>query len=52
MLAANPPYWLSNDPVWQPAYVNRFERMVERDKNHACVIMWSLGNESGFGANF
>ena len=25
--------------------------MVERDKNHACVVIWSLGNESGFGRN-
>ena len=42
---------LSDDPAWQAAYVDRMERMVERDKNRPCVIMWSLGNESGFGRN-
>lgn len=42
---------LSNDPTWEAAYVDRMERMVHRDKNHPCVIMWSLGNESGFGVN-
>ncbi|WP_268967919.1 glycoside hydrolase family 2 TIM barrel-domain containing protein [Veronia nyctiphanis] len=31
--------------------MDRLTRMVERDKNHACVIIWSLGNESGFGVN-
>jgi beta-galactosidase len=44
---ANP----SGDPRWQGAYLDRIERTVERDKNHACVIMWSLGNESGVGEN-
>ncbi|WP_163101086.1 beta-galactosidase subunit alpha [Peribacillus alkalitolerans] len=43
---------LSNDPEWEAAYVERLERMVERDKNHPSIIMWSLGNESGFGCNF
>ncbi len=42
---------LSNDPSWENAYVDRARRMVERDKNHACIIMWSLGNESGYGCN-
>ncbi|QIB27035.1 beta-galactosidase subunit alpha [Caloranaerobacter azorensis] len=42
---------LSDDPNWQDAYVDRMERMVNRDKNHTCIIMWSLGNESGFGCN-
>ena len=51
LMYARQPYFLSDDPEWQAAYVDRMERMVERDKNHACVIMWSLGNESGFGAN-
>ncbi len=40
---------LSNDPKWIPVYLDRAERMFERDKNHPCVFMWSLGNESGFG---
>ncbi len=42
---------LSNDPQWHDAYVARAVRMVERDKNHPSIIMWSLGNESGSGPN-
>ncbi|HNX04416.1 MAG TPA: glycoside hydrolase family 2 TIM barrel-domain containing protein [Opitutales bacterium] len=42
---------LSDDPAWKTAYMDRTQRMVERDKNHASVIIWSLGNESGAGAN-
>ena len=42
---------LSQDPEWEPAYVERAERMVLRDRNHASIVMWSLGNESGFGCN-
>lgn len=42
---------LSKDPAWLPAFLARLQALVERDKNHACVICWSLGNESGFGAN-
>jgi len=42
---------ISDDPSWESAYVDRAVRMVERDKNHASVIMWSLGNESGYGCN-
>ena len=41
----------SDDPEWEDAYVDRMVRMVERDKNHPSVIIWSLGNESGFGRN-
>jgi beta-galactosidase/beta-glucuronidase len=43
--------WSSDNPEWEIAYVERTARMVERDKNHACVLMWSLGNESFFGRN-
>ncbi|CAK4814052.1 unnamed protein product [Aphanomyces euteiches] len=43
---------LNSDPNWRDAYVDRVIRMVERDKNHPSIIMWSLGNESGFGPNF
>ena len=43
--------WLSNNKEWEAAYVDRAERMVERDKNHASVTIWSLGNESGYGTN-
>ncbi len=42
---------ISRDPLWRDAYVDRARRMVERDKNHASIIMWSLGNESGYGVN-
>ena len=43
---------LARDPVWETAFMERAVRMVERDKNHPCVIVWSLGNESGYGPNF
>lgn len=42
---------LSDDPQWRDAYLDRMKRMVERDKNHCSIIIWSLGNESGFGSN-
>ncbi len=42
----------ARDPQWQTAFLERVSRMVERDKNHPCVIAWSLGNEAGFGPNF
>ena len=40
---------LSNHPLWAHAYMERATRMVLRDKNHPCVLFWSLGNESGCG---
>jgi beta-galactosidase len=40
---------LCHDPRYREALVERVSRMVERDKNHPCVIAWSLGNESGYG---
>ena len=42
---------LSNSPEWTKSYVDRAESMVERDKNHPSILMWSLGNESGYGEN-
>lgn len=42
---------LSNDPMWTHAFMERSSRMVLRDKNYPCIIMWSLGNESGRGPN-
>lgn len=41
----------SADPAWRDALLDRMQRMVERDKNHPCIIAWSLGNESGTGDN-
>lgn len=41
---------LCHDPRYRTTIMSRITRMVERDKNHPCVIMWSLGNESGYGA--
>lgn len=42
---------LTDSDEWTAAYLDRVERMYERDKNHPCVLMWSLGNESGVGRN-
>ncbi|MEH6451738.1 MAG: beta-galactosidase [Psychromonas sp.] len=41
---------LSADPQWANAYMSRYTQMVMRDKNHASIIIWSLGNESGQGS--
>jgi beta-galactosidase len=41
----------SDDPRYRDAYLDRIERTFERDKNHPCVIVWSLGNEAGTGRN-
>ncbi|MBN2292293.1 MAG: beta-galactosidase, partial [Pirellulales bacterium] len=43
---------LAKDPEWKEAHLDRTQRMVERDKNHPSVIIWSLGNEAGDGVNF
>lgn len=43
---------LTNDPAWSPAFVDRQERMVMRDRNHPSVTFWSLGNETRNGSNF
>lgn len=43
--------FLSDNPDWREAYLDRAERMVVRDRNHPSIIMWSLGNESYFGEN-
>ncbi len=43
---------ISNNKDWEKVYVDRIERLVQRDRNHPSVIMWSLGNESSFGNNF
>lgn len=41
---------IANDPIYLPEIVERVSRMVLRDRNHASVIVWSLGNETGYGA--
>ena len=47
-----PDQTLANKPEWKRAHCDRIQRMVERDKNHPSVIIWSLGNEAGDGTNF
>jgi beta-galactosidase len=42
---------MGEDLAWQRAHVDRAESLVKRDKNHPCVILWSLGNEGGVGPN-
>ncbi|RZI49140.1 beta-galactosidase [Lactococcus kimchii] len=42
---------LTDDPTWLPLMSERVTRMVLRDRNHPSIIIWSLGNESGYGAN-
>ncbi|MFI3175131.1 MAG: glycoside hydrolase family 2 TIM barrel-domain containing protein [Bacillota bacterium] len=42
---------LSNDPICEEAMVDRVQRCFVRDKNNPSVVMWSLGNESGYGVN-
>ena len=41
-----------DNPLWTSAVIDRAERMVLRDRSHACVCFWSLGNEAGDGTNF
>lgn len=43
---------LASTPDWHAAFLDRAVRMAERDKNHPCIIFWSMGNESGYGPNF
>jgi beta-galactosidase len=43
---------LGNKPEWLDAHMDRTVSMVERDKNHPSIIIWSLGNEGGDGVNF
>ena len=46
------PIWPCKNPEWHDAFIDRAQRLFERDKNHTCVVMWSLGNESNYGENF
>lgn len=43
---------LGHAPEWKEAHLDRVRRMVERDKNHPSILIWSLGNEAGPGENF
>lgn len=51
MVGGNPASYLSDNPDWKEAYVDRALQMVIRDKNHPSIIMWSLGNEAFYGRN-
>lgn len=42
---------LANDTTWKQAFIERMTNMIERDKNHPSVVLWSLGNEVGNGPN-
>jgi beta-galactosidase/beta-glucuronidase len=42
---------LGNDPEWRKAFIDRAVSLVLRDRNHPCILLWSLGNESAGGDN-
>lgn len=44
--------WTSDKPEWEESYVDRARQLVSRDKNHASIVLWSLGNEAFYGRNF
>ena len=45
------PVWPGTNPEWKREHIERMQRMVEVFKNNPSVIMWSIGNECGHGAN-
>ena len=48
-------YWnkpIADNPLWEKSIVDRVQRLVERDKNRPCVVIWSMGNETAYGCNF
>ena len=45
------PVWPCSNPDFREMFLERMRRMVERDKNHPSIIMWSTGNECGYGVN-
>jgi beta-galactosidase len=48
----DPRVTLGDKPEWLTMHLDRTQRMVERDKNHPSIVIWSLGNEAGDGRNF
>ncbi|MDO4616920.1 MAG: glycoside hydrolase family 2 TIM barrel-domain containing protein [Lachnospiraceae bacterium] len=46
------PPFISDNPEWGDAIMHRVKHLVTRDKNRPCVLVWSMGNESGYGINF
>lgn len=48
----NPVKTLANKSEWSVAFLERTRAMVEQNKNHPSIIVWSLGNETGYGKNF
>lgn len=51
-LAVNEQTQIGNEMSWYPAHLSRVQRMMERDKNHPSIIIWSMGNEAGHGQLF
>ncbi len=45
-------YYIAENPAWKAAWIDRGLSMVHRDRNHPCIFSWSMGNETGWGANF
>lgn len=43
--------YISDNPSWREAYLDRITQMLQRDKNHPSIIIWSLGNEAWYGCN-
>lgn len=43
--------YTSDNPAWRGAYLDRIEQMLQRDKNHPIITLWSLGNEAWYGCN-
>ncbi|ROT43775.1 hypothetical protein SODALDRAFT_342637 [Sodiomyces alkalinus F11] len=50
-VGGDPAKFTSDNPDWEPSYLDRARQMVARDKNHPSVLIWSLGNESFYGRN-
>ncbi len=46
------PKWIGDNPKWEPRILDRMSALFERDKNHTCIVMWSMGNECTGIRNF